>query len=84
MPLLQGHLRFEKFGSLIYRLRPTLHLLALNHTATEILALCDGKTSATIVADQISACHPGVDPQRIRQEVLAFLQASLAEGVVTC
>lgn len=54
-----------------------------NPTGQRVLALCDGKRSTTDIAEAIIAAYPGVDGDRVRNEVQQFLVTATDKGAVT-
>lgn len=83
-PVLTCRVRREKFGSIVYRLSPGLCLLVLNHTASEILSRCDGNASLRTIAADIAGQYSPNFRERIQQDVLAFVQTSIGQGVLSC
>lgn len=85
LPRVAGALVVEEQGEGFYAvlLPDDDRVLITNDTGRRVLDLCNGSRSATEIVETVCATYPGVDGDKVRDEVHNFLQTASTKGVVT-
>jgi len=77
----RARLKWDRVGNRHLLLYPERGI-ALSESAAAILKLCDGDHSVDAIVEEMARTHTGADPEIVRRDVLALLEAMSKRGLI--
>ncbi|HXX69818.1 MAG TPA: pyrroloquinoline quinone biosynthesis peptide chaperone PqqD [Polyangiaceae bacterium] len=77
----RARLKWDRVGNHHLLLYPERGM-ALSESAAAILKLCDGDHSVDAIVEEMARTHGAADPEIIRRDVVALLEAMRKRGLV--